>query len=101
MPSATALPFVLRRSDDIVGVTEITSTTERVPGLLRIEDDPDKWKAVVEPVVAHMDDLMLLGALSGVEMGLELANVPHRSGGVQASRWRTLRSLRSIRHKAA
>lgn len=38
--------------------------------------------------IGHMgdfNDLMLLGALSGVEMGLELANVPHRPGGVQAA----------------
>jgi hypothetical protein len=29
--------------------------------LLRIEDDLDKWKAIVDPVVAHVDDLVLLG----------------------------------------
>ena len=31
------------------------------------------------------NDLMLAGTLSGVEMGLALAGVPHRSGGVQAA----------------
>jgi alanine-glyoxylate transaminase/serine-glyoxylate transaminase/serine-pyruvate transaminase len=31
------------------------------------------------------NDLTILGALSGVEMGLELAGVPHRRGGVQAA----------------
>ncbi|MGO8951933.1 MAG: pyridoxal-phosphate-dependent aminotransferase family protein [Rhodomicrobium sp.] len=31
------------------------------------------------------NDLTILGALSGVEMGLELAGVPHRKGGVQAA----------------
>src|ERR687885_2007470 len=30
-------------------------------------------------------DLSLLGALAGVEMGLELAGVPHKAGGVQAA----------------
>ncbi|CAN1488327.1 COG0075 Serine-pyruvate aminotransferase/archaeal aspartate aminotransferase [Rhabdaerophilaceae bacterium] len=30
-------------------------------------------------------DLMVTGTLSGVEMGLALAGVPHRSGGVQAA----------------
>jgi alanine-glyoxylate transaminase / serine-glyoxylate transaminase / serine-pyruvate transaminase len=30
-----------------------------------------------------LNDLMLLGALAGVEMGLAVAGVPHRSGGVQ------------------
>jgi alanine-glyoxylate transaminase/serine-glyoxylate transaminase/serine-pyruvate transaminase len=31
------------------------------------------------------NDLTILGALSGVEMGLELAGVPHKKGGVQAA----------------
>lgn len=29
--------------------------------LLRLEDDPDRWRGVVDPVVAHVDDLVLLG----------------------------------------
>ena len=33
----------------------------------------------------HFNDLMLMGTLSGVEMGLDLAKVPHRSGGVLAA----------------
>jgi alanine-glyoxylate transaminase/serine-glyoxylate transaminase/serine-pyruvate transaminase len=32
--------------------------------------------------LGHFNDLMLAGTLSGVEMGLELAGVPHRKGGV-------------------
>ena len=31
------------------------------------------------------NDLAIIGALAGVEMGLELAGVPHRKGGVQAA----------------
>jgi alanine-glyoxylate transaminase/serine-glyoxylate transaminase/serine-pyruvate transaminase len=31
------------------------------------------------------NDLTILGALAGVEMGLGLAGVPHRKGGVQAA----------------
>jgi alanine-glyoxylate transaminase / serine-glyoxylate transaminase / serine-pyruvate transaminase len=31
------------------------------------------------------NDLTILGALSGVEMGLDLAEIPHRKGGVQAA----------------
>lgn len=31
------------------------------------------------------NDLTILGALSGVEMGLELAGIPHRKCGVQAA----------------
>jgi alanine-glyoxylate transaminase / serine-glyoxylate transaminase / serine-pyruvate transaminase len=35
--------------------------------------------------LGHFNDLMLAGTLSGVEMGLKLAHVPHRSGGVTAA----------------
>ena len=35
--------------------------------------------------LGHFNDLMLAGTLSGIEMGLELARVPHRRGGVQAA----------------
>jgi alanine-glyoxylate transaminase/serine-glyoxylate transaminase/serine-pyruvate transaminase len=31
------------------------------------------------------NDLTILGALSGVEMGLEIAGIPHRKGGAQAA----------------
>jgi len=35
--------------------------------------------------IGHFNDLMLMGTLSGVEMGLDLAKVPHRVGGVIAA----------------
>ena len=35
--------------------------------------------------LGHFNDLSLIGTLGGVEMGLELAGVPHKSGGVQAA----------------
>jgi len=35
--------------------------------------------------LGDFNDLMLAGTLSGVEMGLALAGVPHRAGGVQAA----------------
>ena len=38
--------------------------------------------------IAHLgdlNDLTLLGALSGVEMGLALSGIPHKAGGVQAA----------------
>jgi alanine-glyoxylate transaminase/serine-glyoxylate transaminase/serine-pyruvate transaminase len=35
--------------------------------------------------LGDFNDLMLAGTLSGVEMGLELAGVPHENGGVQAA----------------
>ena len=35
--------------------------------------------------VGYLNELMLLGALSGVEMGMQAAGVPHRAGGVQAA----------------
>jgi alanine-glyoxylate transaminase/serine-glyoxylate transaminase/serine-pyruvate transaminase len=40
--------------------------------------------------LGDFNDLMLAGTLSGVEMGLELAGVPHRKGGVlEALSWLT------------
>jgi alanine-glyoxylate transaminase/serine-glyoxylate transaminase/serine-pyruvate transaminase len=35
--------------------------------------------------LGHFNDLMLMGTLSGVEMGLTLAGVPHSTGGVSAA----------------
>ena len=35
--------------------------------------------------LGYFNELMLCGTLSGVEMGLEVAGVPHRKGGVQAA----------------
>jgi alanine-glyoxylate transaminase/serine-glyoxylate transaminase/serine-pyruvate transaminase len=35
--------------------------------------------------LGSFNDLMLAGTLSGIEMGLRLANVPHRAGGVTAA----------------
>lgn len=35
--------------------------------------------------LGHFNDLTLVGTLGGVEMGLEVAGVPHRAGGVQAA----------------
>ena len=35
--------------------------------------------------LGSFNDLMLAGTLSGIEMGLELAGVPHRKGGVTAA----------------
>ena len=46
------------------------------------------------------NDLMLLGTLAGVEMGLERAGVPHRKGGAQAA-MRTLDGAASEAAKAA
>jgi alanine-glyoxylate transaminase/serine-glyoxylate transaminase/serine-pyruvate transaminase len=35
--------------------------------------------------LGHFNDLTLAGTLAGVEMGLKLAGIPHRPGGVQAA----------------
>ena len=35
--------------------------------------------------LGDFNDLTLMGTLAGVEMGLELAGVPHRKGGAQAA----------------
>ena len=44
-----------------------------------------KGKAFRIGHIGHFNDLMLMGTLSGVEMGLDLAKVPHRKGGVLAA----------------
>ena len=35
--------------------------------------------------LGYFNELMLCGTLAGVEMGLKLAGVPHRAGGVDAA----------------
>lgn len=35
--------------------------------------------------IGHFNDLMLMGTIAGVEMGLDLAGVPHRAGGTLAA----------------
>jgi len=35
--------------------------------------------------LGHFNDLMLAGTLSGIEMGMRFANVPHKEGGVLAA----------------
>ncbi|MDO9441317.1 MAG: serine--glyoxylate aminotransferase, partial [Beijerinckiaceae bacterium] len=46
-----------------------------------------KWKGKIFRIghIGHFNDLMLMGTLAGVEMGLDLARVPHRAGGVMAA----------------
>jgi alanine-glyoxylate transaminase/serine-glyoxylate transaminase/serine-pyruvate transaminase len=45
--------------------------------------------------LGHFNDLTLMGTLSGVEMGLGLAGVPHRKGGVEAAMRRLMASRQS------
>jgi len=35
--------------------------------------------------LGDFNDLMLMGTLAGIEMGLHLADVPHQSNGTQAA----------------
>ena len=50
--------------------------------------------------LGSFNDLMLAGTLSGVEMGLELAGVPHRKGGVaEALAWLTAQAQLADRAK--
>jgi alanine-glyoxylate transaminase/serine-glyoxylate transaminase/serine-pyruvate transaminase len=44
-----------------------------------------KGKAFRIGHLGHFNDLMLCGTLSGVEMGLHRAGIPHRAGGVAAA----------------
>ena len=53
--------------------------------------------------LGDFNDLMLMGTLAGVEMGLELARVPHKKGGVAAAMeyLATARSGKAAQQKAA
>ncbi|HEU4416948.1 MAG TPA: serine--glyoxylate aminotransferase, partial [Candidatus Angelobacter sp.] len=51
--------------------------------------------------LGHFNDLMLAGTLSGVEMGLRLADVPHKAGGVTAALNSLVESHRPERQGAA
>jgi alanine-glyoxylate transaminase/serine-glyoxylate transaminase/serine-pyruvate transaminase len=44
--------------------------------------------------LGHFNDLMLAGTLSGVEMGLRLAGIPHKAGGVSLALQNLASSLR-------
>jgi alanine-glyoxylate transaminase/serine-glyoxylate transaminase/serine-pyruvate transaminase len=47
--------------------------------------------------LGDFNDLMLAGTLSGVEMGLDLAGVPHRKGGVlEALSWLTAQAKETV-----
>ena len=35
--------------------------------------------------LGDFNDLMLMGTLAGIEMGLQLAEIPHQSGGMQSA----------------
>ncbi|NND91659.1 MAG: aminotransferase class V-fold PLP-dependent enzyme [Granulosicoccus sp.] len=50
--------------------------------------------------LGDFNDVMLLGTLAGIEMGLHLAGVPHHSGGTQAA-LEYLKSTGKARSKAA
>ena len=45
--------------------------------------------------LGDINDVTLLGTLSGIEIGLHLADVPHQSGGVQAA----IDYMKSVRHE--
>jgi len=51
--------------------------------------------------LGDFNDLMLAGTLAGVEMGLALANVPHKKGGVLAALDHLAESARAAPRKAA
>jgi alanine-glyoxylate transaminase / serine-glyoxylate transaminase / serine-pyruvate transaminase len=51
--------------------------------------------------LGDFNDLTLMGTLAGVEMGLELAGVPHKQGGVQAAMDCLASAARGAERKAA
>jgi alanine-glyoxylate transaminase/serine-glyoxylate transaminase/serine-pyruvate transaminase len=46
--------------------------------------------------LGHFNDLSLVGTLGGIEMGLRLAGVPHREGGVMAAMDELCKSLPAV-----
>jgi hypothetical protein len=85
MPHAAALPFRLRRSEDVVSFAEITSTTEVVHGLLRLEGD----RLVVQWRVSRSTDVVGLEIRTDRELGpvREIA-LPLSALAGAAVRWR-------------
>jgi len=51
--------------------------------------------------VGDTNDLTIMGALSGVEMGLELAGIPHKKGGAQAAMAYLAEQAKKSTHKLA
>jgi alanine-glyoxylate transaminase / serine-glyoxylate transaminase / serine-pyruvate transaminase len=51
--------------------------------------------------VGDTNDLTIMGALSGVEMGLELAGIPHKKGGAQVALNYLAEQARNPSHKLA
>ncbi len=54
--------------------------------LLRLEADPEKWRDVVDPVVAHVDDLVLLGDFESAVPLLQALAAQVEPGGQPARR---------------
>ena len=51
--------------------------------------------------LGYTNELTVLGALAGVEMGLELAGIPHQKGGVAAAMAYLAENARPATAKAA
>jgi alanine-glyoxylate transaminase/serine-glyoxylate transaminase/serine-pyruvate transaminase len=51
--------------------------------------------------LGYTNELTVLSALAGVEVGLELAGIPHKKGGVDAAMAYLARSLRPATARAA
>lgn len=96
MPSSSALPFQLHRTHEVYGAREISSTRERIHGLLRLDGDrlvvqwrvdrqTERYGAEIrtdlelDPV---REVILPLGALAGAEV---------RAGG-----WRRLRGAQVV-----
>jgi aspartate aminotransferase-like enzyme len=65
-----------------------TGVTSRLPAIRRALDraaHPDLGRAFRIGHLGDLNDLLLMGTLCGIEMGLELAGVPFRRGGVAAA----------------
>ena len=72
-------PIMLKSSNFMM------STGDEAGSAMGVVSNKIKGKAFRIGHIGHFNDLMLMGTLSGVEMGLELSNIPHRKGGVLAA----------------
>ena len=70
-----------------VGAVEVRALDLRLLiDLLTIESDPVRWKSVTEPVVSHIEDLLLVGDFDGaIRLATILSNEANGDGDRQAA----------------
>jgi alanine-glyoxylate transaminase/serine-glyoxylate transaminase/serine-pyruvate transaminase len=88
LPGAGRIQLVAHRGDDARGARRRPVPRRRAAELRHVaRQGLSKLSGKIFRIghLGDFNDLTLAGTLAGVEMGLELAAVPHRKGGVQAA----------------